>query len=328
MPAAAPHARLVVDAGGRADQAALAVLHRQGADLNGMYRGYRALHALIQEKPHGRGAAPDKVRVECLEWLLKHGADPELGAAWPPARAILVAAFAGEPVYVEALRKAGARVDFFVRCALRDLPAVEKALRKEPRLAMARDANQLTALHCCAASKLKGPFQEIAALLLDAGAGAAAKVKGWQHELDACYFACHSGQADTLDLLLERGADANSALTAAVWSGCETLGAICLRRGADPDRAVDSGKPLLNNLIRWGQIKPALWLLGKGAGANRTDEHGWTALHQAVSRGNERVVRALLAAGASRTQRDLDGFTPAALARALGREKIAALILG
>jgi ankyrin repeat protein len=258
----------------------MALLQRHGADLNAMYRGYRALHALIQERPHAHTGPPDKARLLCLEWMLKQGADPELPAAWPPARAILTAAFAGEPAYVGALRAAGARVDVFAHAALGGLAAVRKALRRDPNLASARDSGNLTALHCAAASRL--PASEllaIARLLLDAGADPNAKAKGWDHELDACYFACNSGQPEMLDLLLSRGADATAALPASVWKDAPILGEICLRHGADPDAASDSGKPLLNNLIRWGRIGPALWLIVNNAGPNRGDEHGWTALH-------------------------------------------------
>lgn len=46
-PRPASYGRAVVGAGGRAFQAALELLHRNGADLNAVWRGYRALHALI-----------------------------------------------------------------------------------------------------------------------------------------------------------------------------------------------------------------------------------------------------------------------------------------
>ena len=71
-------ARAVVDAAGRADRKALATLARSGADLNASWRGYRPLHALIQEDPHAEGASAPAERLPALVWLLEHGADPNL----------------------------------------------------------------------------------------------------------------------------------------------------------------------------------------------------------------------------------------------------------
>src|SRR6185369_1478918 len=195
-----PSARPVVDAARRGDRKALAALLAQGADLNGIWRGYRALHALIQEEPHAAAARPGKERLACLRWLLAHGADPELPGAWPPARALLVAAFAGEPAYVAELREHGAKVDFFARCALGELPAVKKELLRSPALARERDGGTLTALHCACASRMgqADPKTEkrllaIAEWLLDAGADPQATAQSWSHEVDATYFACGSG---------------------------------------------------------------------------------------------------------------------------------------
>ena len=137
-PKAARGARPVVEAGRLAFRAALELLHRNDADLNAIFRGYRALHSLLQEDAHKAAGKPDAERLECLDWLLSHGADPEQLGAWPPARAIIVAAFVGEPDYVERLRKAGAKVDPFVAAALGDRKMVEKALRQRPGFALER----------------------------------------------------------------------------------------------------------------------------------------------------------------------------------------------
>ena len=62
-------------------------------------------------------------------------------------------------------------------------------------------------------------------------------------------------------------------------------------------------------LIRWGQVRPALWLLARGADPNVADPRGWTAVHQAASRGNERMFAAVLAAGGDAERRDRAGKT-------------------
>ncbi len=282
-------ARAVVDAGRRADRKALAALLAKGADLNAVWRGYRALHALIQEDPHAAAVRADKPRLACLEWLLEHGADPELSGAWPPARALLVAAFTGEQAFVDALREHGAKVDFFVHCALGDVPAVKRALAKSKALATARDGEQgLTGLQCTSASRLPGRRVEVAELLLEAGADPNARTRSWSHEVDVAYFACNSGQGDMLDLVLTGGADATAALPSAAWQKTMELAEICLTHGARIDAARAQDRPLLNELVRWGQVGPALWLLERGANPNLPDARGWTAVHQAASRGNER----------------------------------------
>ena len=320
-------AKAVVSAAQRGDRKALAALVKAGADVNASWRGYRALHALIQEEPHAAAAPASKERCATLEWLLEHGADPELAGAWPPARAILVAAFAGEPRFVEILREHGAKVDFFVRCALGDLAAVKRELGKSKALAAARDGEAgLTALQCVCASRLPGKRLEIATLLLEAGADPRARTKSWSHEVDAAYFACGTGSKELLELLFAHGADATEALPSAAWRKTMELAELCLAHGAKIDAARAEGRALLNELVRWGQLTPALWLLERGADPNLPDARGWTAVHQAASRGNERLMRAILAAGGDRSRKDAQGLTPLAVAVLARKVKMVELL--
>ena len=99
------------------------------------------------------------------------------------------------------------------------------------------------------------------------------------------------------------------------------------RIGANLDLATANGKPLLNDLIRWGQIPQTLWMLANGASPNVPDSDGWTAAHQAVSRGNARVLDAVIRAGADLNRRDHVNRTPLDLARALQRDKLAAMLV-
>jgi hypothetical protein len=96
----APKPRAVVGAAQAASLIALQGLLKQGGDLNASYRNYRPLHALIQEQTHEATGRPSAERLQCLDWLLAHGANPELTGGWPPARAIITAAFMGIPAYV------------------------------------------------------------------------------------------------------------------------------------------------------------------------------------------------------------------------------------
>jgi len=326
-PKAARHARVMVEAARLAFQPAAALLHRAGADLNAIWRGYRPLHALLQEHPHANNGKPPRHRLEFLDWMLEHGADPEQPGAWPPARAIIIAAFVGEPEYIKRLRKAGATIDGYTGAALGDRKAVEKALRKQPGFARARDPQGLTALQCAAGSRLPGAATlNIAGLLLDAGADVRARTKSWDHDVDAVYLAAGAKNKKVFELLLERGADPTEALVPALWNATEEFAEIALARGAVPDRAVAGNQPLLNNLIRWGQIRQSLWLLDRHANPNLADERGWAAVHQAASRGNERMMRAVLEAGGNPALRDKAGRTALDIARTAGRTKLAAMM--
>jgi ankyrin repeat protein len=313
----------------------MALLARHGADLNASWRGYRPLHALIQEEPHKNREPPSTARISCLKWLLAHGADPDLTGAFPPARALLTAAFVGESVYVRELRAAGATINVFVEAALGNVRSVKTRLAKDLSMALARDEGGLTALQSAAASrmgardpKIRRALLQVATLLLDAGADPNARTKGWAHELDVTYFAASSGQRDVFELLLARGADATAALPSAAWQKDDALAESALRFGARPDEARADGKPLLNQLIQWGQVRAALWLLEHGASPNVPDPSGWTAMHQAASRGNERVLRALIDVGGDLSRRDTWGLSPRDVAQAGGRAKILALVLG
>lgn len=332
-PALAKKPQLLLDACKSANLGSFQALKAAGADLNAMHRGYRPLHALMQETLHAESGPPSKERLECLDWLLANGADPELAAAWPPSRSLLIAAFVGESVYVERVRNSGARVDSFVQCALGDLASVRRTLAKSQELATARDGGTLTALQCASASRMgrtntrtASNLVAIAALLLDAGADVQAQTKSWSHAVDAPYFAASSRQLETFRLLLQRGADATAALVPALWNATEEFAELTLAHGAQPDRAMHEGRPLLNQLIRWGQVRQALWLMQKGASPNLADERGWTALHQAVSRGNEKMLRAALAAGADRTKRSKDGQTPEDVALLAPKRKMLAIL--
>jgi uncharacterized protein len=310
-PKIARQPRLVGTAAGRAMQPALAMLKKAGADLNASWRNYRPLHNLLQEEPHAAAGKPSPARLACLQWLLANGADPELLGAWPSARAIIVAAFVGSPEYVKVLREGGAKIDGFAGAALGDRKLVEKTLRARPEFARDRDHGGLTALQCAAGSRMpKADTLAIARLLIEAGAEVRALTRSWAHDVNAAYFAAGRKDRAMFDLLLESGADATDAFSHAVWGGAYELAASALDNGAEIDCAMANGKPLLNDVIRWGQIPQTTWLLEQGASPNVPDERGWTAVHQAASRGNVRMLRAVLDAGGDAQRRDKEGKKP------------------
>jgi ankyrin repeat protein len=323
-PKGARGARAVGTAGGHAFREGLELLVNAGADLNAAYRNYRPLHALIQEDPHAKGGKPVPERLACMEWMLEHGADPELPAAWPSARAIVIAGFMGVPEYVRLLRKHGAKMDGFAGAAIGDRKLVEKALKADPDFATKRDGGVLTALHCAAGTRMpKADRLGIATLLIEAGADVNATARSWAHDVDPLYFAARSKDRSVFDLLLDRGASATGGLGIALWMMAYDLAEAAIEHGADLDTSQSNGRPLLNDLIRWGQVRQVLWLLERGASCDIPDAAGWTAVHQAASRGNERMLRAVIEAGGDPRRRDRKGQTPRDVSRS---DKLAALL--
>lgn len=282
--------------------AGLKLLTKRGAEVNSSYRNYRPLHALIQEKPHEGGSSTPE-RVKCLEFLLENGADPQLQGAWPLASAVVIAAGVGEGVYVRVLKAHAASAgadNIFAAAALGETTRVQKMLDRAPALATAREQGVMTALMCCASSRMgKGRPQTeasltaIAEMLVEAGADVTATARSWAHDVEASYFAVSTGQRDVLHILIDNGASPTAALTTAVWRSDFDTADYLIARGADVNAARAKGKPLLNDLIRWGQFKPAKWLLTRGARINITDERGWTAIDQAISRGNAGMLEAI-----------------------------------
>jgi ankyrin repeat protein len=318
-------AQAMMNAGRFAWLPGLRLLVAKGGDLNAPFKNYRGLHALIQERPHA-GARSTPARIACLKWMVEHGADPEQMGAWPQARALVVAAFVGDRAYVDALRDAGARIDVFTASALGEAARVKKLLAKDPALAAARDGGLLTALQCCAGSKMgegnpavaKG-LLACARALVDAGADVNTLTPSWGHEVSVSYFVIRSGQVDVLTLLLDHGLDPTSAIATAAWEGRGDILDLLIARGADLARARDDKRPVLNELVRWGQFGLARLYLSKGGAVNQPDDRGWTSVHQAVSRGNVKMLKDLLAAGGDANKAGDDGRTPRGMAKKSGR---------
>lgn len=316
-------ARALIAAAGVAWQAGLAALVKAGGDLNGVYRNYRSIHALIQEDPH-KGGTSTPERVACLEWMLSHGADPELPGAWPAARGLIIAAFQGERGYVEALLNADATINVFTAAALGDDREVASFLKRDTSVARAKDAGGwLTALHCAAGSRLGATRANVAKgllacarYLLDAGADPNALARSWSHEVSVAYFAIRARHTAMLTLLLDRGADPANAMPTAAWDAQWDLVDLLRDRGVALDAVRDGERPLLNNLVRWGQLQQARALIERGASPNVADANGWTAMHQAASRGNTGIWQTLVDAGGNPDARDTRGRTPLDVARA------------
>ncbi len=325
--------QVVLEAARFARAEILELLLDAGADPNAPWRSYRPIHAVIQAEPHAERLGSPTAQLDCLERLLAHGVELELAGSWLAVRPLLLAAFSGERELVARLLDAGAKQDLFTDAALGKRASVEKALARDPELARARDASTFTALAAAAASRLgkddaktAKALLALATALLDHGADPNAEVRERTHLLPVVYFAIGAGQRDLLELLLARGADPTRAFEASFFRDSREWAELALARGAKLDLARHDGKPLLNELVRWGRVEEALWLIEKGVDLRLRGADGWTALHQAASRGNKRLFVALLAAGADRDAKDDHGLSVLDLARVHRRRELVALL--
>jgi ankyrin repeat protein len=267
-----------------------------------------------------------------VQALLDGGADPMLRSGFPPAPALVLAALGGKRALVAVLLAHHERhrlaVDDFAAAALGDLARLKRRLAKEPALARARDQGGLTLLHHACASRMGAHDPKrarelfaLVELLVERGADVDAKANVRKSDLAPSYFAISARRFDEARLLLERGADANAALGTALWNTKEEFprfGELCLAHGAEVDAATSDGKPLLNQLVRWGQFQQSRWLLDHGASPNLRDERGWTATHQAATRGNRNFWAVIRERGGDVTLAADGGITPALLARVKG----------
>jgi ankyrin repeat protein len=327
----APAQRALTAACRDGDESAVRAALRAGSDPDRVVRGWAPLHALVQESVHGEGEDDEARRAKCVRALIEAGADLEVRAGFPPATALVLAGLGGKGRLAQVLIDGGAKVDVFAEAALLRLAAVKKRLARDATLATAEASSGLTLLHFACGSRMvrldaKRARDGLALvrLLIDSGADvdriATVNVLGETH-LRPSYFAIGARRFAEAQLLLERGADANAALVTALWNTKDDfarLGELCLGHGARPDVARHDGRPLLNELVRWGQFKPATWLLQQGASTDVADERGWTALHQAASRGHRNFWETIVASGADLTRPDVEGRTPLSIAKAKG----------
>jgi ankyrin repeat protein len=94
----------------------------------------------------------------------------------------------------------------------------------------------MTALQYACGSRMVGDRAGMVRLLIQDGAEVDARVKSWNHEVDAIYFAVSAKNKSLFEMLLQHGADATDALTPAIWNGDDDLAELALKHGANPDR--------------------------------------------------------------------------------------------
>jgi ankyrin repeat protein len=193
-------------------------------------------------------------------------------------------------------------------------------LERDPSLAMARDANGVSAL-------MRARYR-LDRDLVDA-------VRSRVDTLDV-FEAAALGDVDRLVALLDvdeslvaaRSSDGFTPLHLAAFFGGVDAAKLLLARGADVDAAGTGWMTgtALHSAASARRVDVGLILLGAGADPNRRQTGGFTPLHAAAANGDVAFVRALLSHGAEPGARTDDGRSTATFAQERGdAETIAAL---
>ncbi len=152
--------------------------------------------------------------------------------------------------------------------------------------------------------------------------------------------AAQSGQLQTMQLLVERGANVNhvadyegdTALHRAIYGKKPAAAQWLIEQGADLNTQTESVEggtitPLMN-AVSGNQLEIAAMLIAAGADVNATDTYkNRTALSSATESGNEEITKFLLHSGANATAYNNYGRTPLISAVIGGNAKIVALLI-
>lgn len=281
--------------------ARLKKLLNSGADPNIVSRTvhrYRPLHRAIETK---KTIPRDERHEAVVKLLLERGADPKLRGTLEKLTALELAAL-GESRFVPILREHFGPLDVFHAAAVGDLTRVKLLLKRDPKLARAKDEVGWTALHFAAASKMHridaktaGNFIEIVNLLLKASADPSAPFMfEGKWPLRPLYYACgRSNNPAVAELLIKAGADpcdGESTYHAADEGHDECLAVI--ERMTDPKKLASECSMCLCNQMHWGRVRAMEWLLAHGADPMWVSpERGTNALQEAQKQNrSQRII--------------------------------------
>lgn len=192
-------------------------------------------------------------------------ADPALASSrHAGVSAVLWACYKRQGGVLDALRRAGARLDLFDAVAAGDGVQAREWLDADASLARAWSADGFTALHLAAFFSRA----DLAERLLALGADPAAVSRNAM-QVTPLHSAAASGCLEVCRLLLERGAPVDArqlggftALMAAAASGDEALATLLLAHGADPAAPNDEGRTAVELARENGHAALAALLLG------------------------------------------------------------------
>lgn len=271
-----------------------------------------------------------------VELLLQAGADLR-GRGRHGLTAVALAAWHGDREPYELLRSLGAHdpEDLDEALCVGDAPTAAGLLAGAPHRAVSREGG-LTPLGLVASSRayrIERHFEPGLAACAELLLGMGANVDGcaWDEEgsTSALAAAAAWGPPAVAVVLLEHGARDPRAFLSAVFAHRFELLDDLPAEDWQVDHRLDDAvqNTLLGDLVRYGRLQGATWLLDHGADPRLADNRGWTPLHYAARRGvNPEFVERLLAAGADPCAVTADGRTPLDVAREAGRTRIVAVL--
>lgn len=237
------------------------------------------------------------------------------------------------------------------------LPLIRVLLEGGADLEARNSSGQTPLLYSCYAG-----FRRAVEFLLDRGASFRYQDRNGRTPL---HYAAREGQAAVVELLLGKGADPalkdgqgltpleyaaqrnrravlevflkhgrfdpkgpeGTILLHAVASlGHDDMVQSLLEKGADPDRPVPGGEPMLLAYLQGGLEARALAAIHGGADIKATDAAGRTALHLAVEKGADGALKALLDKGADPNALDGEGVSPLEIAQDWGAAEMTSLL--
>jgi ankyrin len=142
----------------------------------------------------------------------------------------------------------------------------------------------------------------------------------------ALLWLAHWNDADSADLLLRSGADANvandfkmTALSQACLNGSTEFVRLLLKSGANPNAPIGTGETPLMTCAKTGSTDAIRLLVEYGAQVNATEpSQNQTAIMWAVAERHPEVTKALIAAHADLKAHTKQGFTPIHFAARIG----------
>jgi ankyrin repeat protein len=243
------------------------VLLENGVDVNAaiQWNGFTPLHLACAAG-----------RVEMVDWLLRHKADPKAsGRNGGTPMAVTTSEIRPEhdednarfEAIIRRLEKAGVETDIFAAIACNDLRRLKVILSSNSKAASAKDGRGQPALR----QAVTLDRREMVTALLDAG--------------------CDPNIRSEMDGTGEKG---ETALITAAWWGRTELVKVLVARKANVNARADNGVTALHDAARMSRIEIVRFLLSHGADVNAKSDRGETPLDESACYGEHPQMAQLL----------------------------------